>query len=135
MDLTDEETQKRTLVEPTGDDDDELAEKYWRAEDFVAKASIHKLTGNWLTDENGIFDNDAAEDTWADCPGAAGELDGQAEAEATQIASDSLLAHGVVEDMKREDAEGFTSLTTRWDKCWKMKDGESKMKVRFVGRK
>ena len=64
MDLTDAETRKRTLVETTGDDDDELAEKYWPAEDFVAKASTDELAGNWLTDEKGIFDNDAAEDTW-----------------------------------------------------------------------
>ena len=57
---------------------------------------------------------------------------GQAAAEATEKASDSLLAHGVLEDMKRENAEGFKSLTTRWDKRWKMKDGDWKMKVRFV---
>ena len=69
MHLTDAETRKRMLVETTGDDDDEPAEKYWRAEDFVAKASMEELTRNWLTDENGIFDNDAAEDTWADCLG------------------------------------------------------------------
>ena len=50
--LTDEETRKRALVESTGDDDDEPAEKYWRAEDFVAKASIDELTRNWLTDED-----------------------------------------------------------------------------------
>ena len=86
IDLTDAETRKRTLVETTDDDDDELAEKYWRAEDVVAKASMDELTGNWLTDENGIFDNDAAEDIWADCPGAGGELDRQAEAEATEKA-------------------------------------------------
>ena len=61
-------------METAGDDDDEPAEKYWRAEDFVAKASMDELTGNWLTDENGTFDND----TWADFPGAGGELDRQA---------------------------------------------------------
>ena len=44
-------------------DDDEPADKYWRVEDFVAKASMDDLTGKWLTDENGIFDHDAAEDT------------------------------------------------------------------------
>ena len=80
-------------MEPTGDDDDEPAKKHWRAEDFVAKASMDELTGNWLTDENGIFDNDAAEDTWTDCLGTGGELDKQAAAEATEKASDSLLAH------------------------------------------
>ena len=53
-----------------------------------------------------------------------GELDRQAADEATEKALDSLLAHGVVEDMKREDAKGFKTLTTRWDKQWRMKDGE-----------
>ena len=43
--------------------------------------------------------------------GAGGELDKQAEAEATEKALDSLLAHGVVEDLKREDATKFKSLT------------------------
>ena len=47
----------------TGDDDDEPGEKYWQAEDFLAKASMNELTGNWLTDENGILDEDAAGDT------------------------------------------------------------------------
>ena len=28
------------------------------------------------------------------------------------------LAHGVVEDMKREDATKFKFLTTRWEKGW-----------------
>ena len=96
MDLTDAGTRKRTLVETTADDD-EPAEKYWRAEDFEAKASMDELTGNILTDEDGIFDNDAAEDTWADCAGAGGDLDWQAEAEAIEKALVSLLAHGVVE--------------------------------------
>ena len=120
--------------ETTGDDDDEPSEKYWRVEDFVPKASMDELTGNWLTDENGIFDNDAAEDTWAACLATGGELDRQAEDEGTEVALESLLAHGVVKDMKREDATRFKSLTT-WDKRWKMKNGEWKMKVRFVGRK
>ena len=121
-------------METTGDDDDEPAKKYWRAEDFVAQASMDELTGNWLTDENEVFDNDAAEDTWADCLGACGELDRQAEAEVTEEALDSLLAHGFVDDMMREEATKFKSLTTRWQKCWKMKNGERRMKVRFVGR-
>ena len=47
---------------------------------------------------------------------ASGDLDRQAEAEATQEALDSLLAHGVVEDMKREDATIFKSRTIRWEK-------------------
>ena len=83
---------------------------------------------------NEIFDSDAAEDTWADCSGAGGELDRQAEAEVTEEALDSLLAHGVVDDMMREEATKFKSLTTRWKKGWKMKNGERRMKVRFVGR-
>ena len=134
MELTDEETRKRELVETTGDDDDEPAEKYWRAEDFVAKASMDELTGNWPTDGNGIVDEDAAGDTWTDCLGAGGELDMPSAAEATEKALYSLLANGVVEDMKRENANGFNTLTTRWEKRWRMKDGEWKMKVRFVGR-
>ena len=115
MELADEETRKRALVEPTEDDDDEPAENYWRAEDFVAKASMDELTGTWITDENGILDEDAAGDTWTDCLGAGGELDRQAADEAIEKALDSLLAHGFVEDMRREDAKGFKTLTTRWD--------------------
>ena len=82
-------------METTGDDDDEPAEKYWRAQDFVAKASMAH---------------------WPDCLGAGGKLDKQAEAEATEKALDNLLAHGVVEDMKREDATKFISLRTRLEK-------------------
>ena len=70
------------MVDTTGSDDDEPAEKYWRAEDIVAKASMDELTGRWFTDENRIFDHDVAEDTWADCREASGDLDMQAEAEA-----------------------------------------------------
>ena len=103
MDLTDAETRQRTLVETTGADGDEPAEKYWRVEDFVAKASMDELPGRWLTNDYGIFDHKAAEDTWAD-QGTGGELDKQAEAEATEKALGSWLAHEVVEDMKREDA-------------------------------
>ena len=80
---------------------------------------MDELTGNWITDENGILDEDAGGDTWPDCLGAGGELDRQAADEA-------------IEDMQREDAKGFKTLTTRWDKRWRMKDGEWKMKV--VGR-
>ena len=134
MELTDEETRKRALVEKTEDDDGVPAEKCWGAEDFVAKASMDELTGTWITDENKILDEDAAGGTWTDCLGAGGELDGQAADEATEKALDSWLAHGVVEEMEREDAKGFKTLTTRWDKRWRMKDGKWKMKVRFVGR-
>ena len=123
-------------MKTTGADEDEPTKKYWRAEDSVANASMDELTGSWLTDDDGIFDHDAAVDTWADCLGAGGELDRQAEAEATEKALDSMLAHGVVdvEDMKRVDATNFKFLTTRWEKGWRMKDGCWKMKVRFVGR-
>ena len=38
---------------------------------------MDELSGRWLTDESGIFDHDAAEDTWGDCRGA-GELARQA---------------------------------------------------------
>ena len=71
MELEDEEKRKRALVEPTEDDDDEPAKKHWRAEDFVAKASMAELTGTWITDENRILDEDAAGDTWTDCLGQA----------------------------------------------------------------
>ena len=50
----------------------------------MAKASMDVLTGNWVTDENGILDEDAAGDTWTDCLGAGGELDMQAADEATR---------------------------------------------------
>ena len=61
--------ERRTPVETTGADDDEPADRYSHAWDFMAKASIDELTGRKLTDENGIFDCDAAEDTLADCQG------------------------------------------------------------------
>ena len=77
MDMTVAETRKRTLVETTGADDDETAEKYLRAEDFVAEASMDELTGRRIIDENGIFDHDASEETWAAGLGAGGELDRQ----------------------------------------------------------
>ena len=56
------------------------------------------------------------------------------EAETTKKALDSLRSHGLVEDMKREETDNFKFLTTRWEKSWRMKDGEWKMKVRFVVR-
>ena len=70
----------------------------------------------------------------ADWLEAGGELDKQAEAEATEGALDSLLAHGVVEGIIREDATKFKSLTTRWERGWRKKDGEWKMEVRSVDR-
>ena len=48
---------------------------------------MDELIGSWLLDEYGIFDHDAAANTWADCLGAGGELDKQAEAEATENGS------------------------------------------------
>ena len=59
--------------------------------------------------------------------GGGGAVDKQADLEAVETALDSLLAHG-------EDAVNFKILTTRWEKGWLMKDGEWKMKVRFVRR-
>ena len=48
--------------------DDALAEKYGRANDAVAKASMDELTGSWLVNENGEIDEDAATGTlMADC--------------------------------------------------------------------
>ena len=82
------------------------------------------MTGTWITDER-YLDR---------LRGASGELDRQAADEATEKALDNLLAYGVVEDMQREDAKGFKTLATRRDKRWRMKDGDWKMKVRFVGR-
>ena len=49
------------------------------------------------------------------CLGGGGAVDKQAKLEATQKALDSLLAHGVVEDMMREDAVNFKFQTTRWE--------------------
>ena len=40
----------------------------------------------------------------------------------------------MVEDTKLDDAVNFKFLTTWWEKGWCMKDGEWKMKVRFVAR-
>ena len=74
------------------------------------------------------------QDTWADCLGRAASSTRQAEAEATEKALDSLLAHGVVEDVKRVGATNFKFLTTHWENGWRMKDGCWKMKVRFVSR-
>ena len=58
---------------------------------------MDELTRNWLTDENGILDKDAAGDTWTDCLGACGEVDMQAAGGATEKALHSSVAHGVVE--------------------------------------
>ena len=83
-----------------------MMKKYWRAEDFVANASMDELTGNWLT-----LDENVAGDTWADCVGAGGELDRQAADELTERALDSLLAHGVVDGTRGR--EGNSRLSRR----------------------
>ena len=108
MELTVEETRKRALVETTGDDDEEPAEKYWRGEDFVAKASMDELTGNWLTGENGILDEDAAGDTWTDCLEAGGELDIGHEARGREGVQDSDDAMGptLEDEGRRVEDEG-----------------------------
>ena len=80
----------------------------------------------WLTEEHGNDDEVTAADRWSvDCLG---------QAVAAEKALDSLLAHGMVEGMKRADARNFKFVTTRWRKGCRMKDGEWKMKVRFVAR-
>ena len=79
--------EKRAVVEATDSGDDLPAEKCWRADDFVAKASVDELTGSWLAD--------GKQTTWTIyCQGGGGALDKQAEPEATEKALDSLLAHG-----------------------------------------
>ena len=111
--------------------DDAPADKYLRADVFVAQAWMDELTGSWLVDDNGEIDDDAATATWTvDCLGGGGALDKQAEIESTEEALDSLLGHGMVEDMKRDVAVDFKFLTTRAGR----KDGRWKMKVRFVAR-
>ena len=51
-------------------------------------------------------------------------------------ALDNLLAHGVVEDMRRDDAVKLqVPDDTLGRKGWRMKNGEWKMKVRFVAQK
>ena len=96
---------------------------------------MDELTRSWLVDETGEIDEGAATDTrTVDCLGGGGAVDEQAELEVTVKALKSLIAHGVVEDMEREDAVNFTQLTTRWENGWRMKGGEWKMKVRCVAR-
>ena len=96
---------------------------------------MDELTKIWHVDEDGEIDEDAATDTWTvDCLGGGGALDKQPEIESTEKALDRLLAHGVAADVKRDDAVNFNFLTTRCEKGWRMKDGEWKMKVRFVAR-
>ena len=52
----------------------------------------------------------------------------------TEKALDQLLAQGVVQDVPADSVEGVKHLTTRWEKCWRMREGKWKYKVRFVGR-
>ena len=129
MDLTDAETMENAGGK-TGSDDDKLEEKYWRAEDFVAKASMDEPLASGLLTRMESSTTMLRKTHWFV---AGGELEKQAEAEATEEALDSLLAHGVVEDTNREGATTFKSLTTRWDKGCQVKDGEWKMIVQFVG--
>ena len=93
-------------------------------DDVVAKASMDGLTGSWPLDENGEIEEGAAPDSWTvECLGGGGALDKQAEIDATEKALDSLLAHGVVEDMKLDDVVSFKFLTTRWEKeHWRVED-------------
>ena len=90
----------------------------------MAKASMDELTGSWLVDESGEIDEDSATYTWTVDYLGGSAVDKQSEIEATKKALDSLLAHRVVEDMKRDDAANSKFLTTRWEKGWRMKASE-----------
>ena len=59
-------------------------------------------------------------------------MDKQAELEATEKAVESLLVHGVVEDMKCE-AVNFKFLTALWEKEWRVKNGEWKNEGTICG--
>ena len=52
----------------------------------------------------------------------------------TEKALNHLLEQGVVQDVPADSVAGVKDLTTRWEKCWRMRDGTWKYKVRFVGR-
>ena len=61
-------SRKRALLETMDSGDGALADKYGRADDIVAKASMDELTGSWLVNENGEIDEDTATGTlMADC--------------------------------------------------------------------
>ena len=79
-------TRQRSLMENTDSSDHVPAEKCWRADHFVAKASMDELTGSWLVDENGEVDEGAATDTW--CGGGALRFK-QVELEVTEGAGQS----------------------------------------------
>ena len=61
-DSLDSGSRKRAMM-ATDSGDDALAEKYGRSNDSVAKASMDELTGNWLVNQNGKIDEDAATGT------------------------------------------------------------------------
>ena len=52
----------------------------------------------------------------------------------TEKALDQLLEQGVVQDVPADSVAGVKHLTTRWEKCWRMREGKWQYKVRFVGR-
>ena len=87
MDTPELATGKRALMETPDSGDDSPAEKYWRADDLVAKASMDELTGSWRVDENGKIGEDAATDTrTVDCLCGGGALDKQAAIDASACA-------------------------------------------------
>ena len=51
-------------METTDSSGDAPAEKYWRADDVVAKAFMDELTRSWHVDENGQIDECPTTDTW-----------------------------------------------------------------------
>ena len=72
--------------------------------------------------------------------GDAGELDWSEERlletdrVETEKALDQLLEQGVVQDVPADSVAGVKHLTTRLEKCWRMREGKWQYKVRFVGR-
>ena len=52
----------------------------------------------------------------------------------TEKALDQLLEQGVVQDVAADSVAGVKHLTTRWEKCWRMREGKWQYKVRVVGR-
>ena len=90
MDTPEAATRKRPLMETPDNGDDPPAEKYWRTDDFVAKARTDEPTGSWGggagggVDENGKIDEDAATDTrTVDCLCGGGALDNEAAIDAS----------------------------------------------------
>ena len=75
----------------------------------------------------------------ADYLGDVGELDWSEERlmetdrVETEKALDQLLEQGVVQDVPADSVTGVKQLTTRWEKCWRMREGKWQYKVRLLG--